>query len=90
MIFGRELLLQAYQAKKTFKVNYLLFTALKELRDHQMASLLAEDYLLDYLRDDQKPMILVYLHDHWQNNGMTLCLLIKKMIELFTHILFTG
>ena len=41
-------------AKKTFKVNYLLFTALKELRDHQMASLLAEDYLLDYLRDDQK------------------------------------
>ena len=51
---AKELLLQAYQAKKTFKVNYLLFTALKELRDHQMASLLAEDYLLDYLRDDQK------------------------------------
>lgn len=51
---AKELLLQAYQAKKTFKVNYLLFTALKELKDHQMASLLAEDYLLDYLRDDQK------------------------------------
>lgn len=51
---AKELLLQAYQAKKTFKVNYLLFTAFKELSDHQMASLLAEDYLLDYLRDDQK------------------------------------
>ena len=49
-----ENLEKAYADKKTFKLNYLLFSAFKGLNEHAEASLIAEDYLLDYIRDNEK------------------------------------
>lgn len=51
---AQKYLEQAYQEKRLFKTNYLLFKVLKAQQKHLEASQIADDYLMDYLKDDQK------------------------------------
>lgn len=44
----------AYQAKKTFKVNYLLFETLEKAERYDNAAQIADDYVTDYLKDEAK------------------------------------
>lgn len=43
-----------YQAKKTFKVNYLLFETLEKAERYDNAAQIADDYVTDYLKDEAK------------------------------------
>lgn len=43
-----------YQAKKTFKVNYLLFETLEKAERYDNATQIADDYVTDYLKDEAK------------------------------------
>lgn len=44
----------AYQDKKTFKLNYLLFKALENAGQYDNAGQIADDYVMDYLKDETK------------------------------------
>lgn len=46
--------MSAYQDKKTFKVNYLLFETLEKVEQYDNAAQIADDYVMDYLKDEAK------------------------------------